>query len=94
MAGTKADSFAVERSTSIKAPPEKIFALINDFHGWESWSPWVKLDPAMKTTYSGAASGPGAVYQWVGNSDVGEGSDGNHSEAHGRVRQHGLHDRW
>lgn len=73
VASTKPDSFAVERSTVIKAPPEKVFALINDFHSWEQWSPWAKLDTAMKVTYSGAPTGPGAVYEWVGNSQVGEG---------------------
>ena len=74
VASTKADSFAVERSTVIKAPPEKIFALINDFHNWDQWSPWAKLDTTtMKVTYTGAASGAGAVYEWEGNSKVGQG---------------------
>jgi uncharacterized protein YndB with AHSA1/START domain len=66
-------SFRVERSASIKAPPEKIFALINDFHHWSSWSPWEKMDLNMKRTHSGAASGKGAVYAWVGNKKVGTG---------------------
>jgi hypothetical protein len=70
---TKPDSFRVERSTSVQAPPEKLFELIGDFHRWGSWSPWEKLDPAMKKTYSGAASGPGAVYAWAGNGKAGEG---------------------
>ena len=72
-AATRPDDFRVQRSTSIKAPPEKIFALINDFHRWDSWSPWEKIDPAMKRTYSGAASGKGTIYAWQGNSKVGEG---------------------
>src|SRR5438552_4706248 len=72
-AATRPDEFRVQRATSIKAPPEKIFALINDFRRWDSWSPWEKMDPAMKRTYSGAASGKGAVYAWQGNSKVGEG---------------------
>ncbi|HEY8021999.1 MAG TPA: SRPBCC family protein [Thermoanaerobaculia bacterium] len=72
-AATRPDSFRVERSTSIKAPPEKIYALIDDFRGWGAWSPWEKLDPAMKRTYSGAAQGKGAVYEWSGNSKVGSG---------------------
>ena len=72
-APTRPDNFSVQRSTSIKAPPEKIFALINDFHRWDSWSPWEKMDPAMKRTYSGAASGKGTMYAWQGNSKVGEG---------------------
>jgi carbon monoxide dehydrogenase subunit G len=72
-AATRPDNFRVQRTTSIKAPPEKIFALINDLHRWGSWSPWEKMDPEMKRTYSGAASGNGAVYAWQGNSKVGEG---------------------
>jgi len=72
-ATTKPDSFSVERKISINAPPEKVFANINDFHAWDAWSPWAKLDPAMQTTHSGAPSGPGAVYEWSGNSDVGKG---------------------
>ncbi len=70
---TKPDSFSVQRTTKIIAPPEKIYPLINDFHSWSSWSPWEKVDPAMKRTHSGAASGQGAVYEWDGNSKVGKG---------------------
>lgn len=73
-AAVQPDSFRVERTASIKAPPEKIFPLINDFHRWQAWSPWEKLDPAMKRTYSGAASGKGAVYAWEGTGQVGAGS--------------------
>jgi uncharacterized protein YndB with AHSA1/START domain len=70
---TKPDSFNVRRALNIKAPPEKIFALINDLHGWGAWSPYEKKDPAMKRTFSGAASGKGAVYEWDGNKNVGKG---------------------
>jgi uncharacterized protein YndB with AHSA1/START domain len=66
-------SFHVERSTRINAPPDKVFALIDDFHQWSAWSPWEKLDPAMKRTHSGAQSGQGAVYEWQGNGRVGAG---------------------
>ena len=72
-AATKPDSFRIERSTTIKAPPEKVFALINDFHQWEAWSPWEKIDPALKRTYSGPPSGAGAVYEWAGNREIGQG---------------------
>ena len=72
-AATKPDSFRIERTVAIKAPPEKLFALINDFHQWDSWSPWEKIDPALQRTYSGAASGKGAVYEWNGNKDIGQG---------------------
>jgi uncharacterized protein YndB with AHSA1/START domain len=67
------NDFKIVRSTTIKAPAEKIVPLISDFHQWGSWSPWEKLDPAMVRTHSGAASGPGAHYHWKGNDQVGEG---------------------
>jgi Polyketide cyclase / dehydrase and lipid transport len=73
LAATKADTFYVQRTVWIKGPPEKVFPLINDFHNWGSWSPWEKMDPAMKRIHSGAASGKGAVYAWEGNKDVGQG---------------------
>jgi hypothetical protein len=72
-AATRPGSFSVKRSTSIKAPPRKIAGLIDDFHNWGAWSPWEKLDPAMQKTYSGAAEGRGAIYEWTGNSKVGAG---------------------
>jgi uncharacterized protein YndB with AHSA1/START domain len=72
-AATKPDTFRIQRTASIKAPPEKIFALLNDFHLWPSWSPWEKMDSDMKRTLSGASSGKGAVYAWDGNSKVGQG---------------------
>jgi hypothetical protein len=70
---TRPAEFRIERSTTIGAPPERAFALVNDFRAWSAWSPWEKLDPGMKRTHSGAPSGVGAVYGWSGNDDVGEG---------------------
>jgi carbon monoxide dehydrogenase subunit G len=73
LAATRPDSFRVERSAQISAPPEKILSLVNDFHQWGAWSPYEKLDPAMKRTYAGATAGKGAVYAWEGNSKAGQG---------------------
>ena len=61
LAATRPDTFQVQRTVSIKAAAETIFPLIDDFHRWGSWSPWEKLDPALKRTYGGAQSGIGAV---------------------------------
>jgi carbon monoxide dehydrogenase subunit G len=72
-AATKPDSMHVQRSVTVKAPPDKIFPLINDFHRWSAWSPYEKVDPAMNKVYSGPAAGKGAVYEWAGNSQVGQG---------------------
>jgi uncharacterized protein YndB with AHSA1/START domain len=73
LAATKPDTFSVRREIDIKAPPETIFPLINDFRQWGSWSPWENKDPAMRRSFSGAASGKGAVYGWEGNKNVGSG---------------------
>jgi hypothetical protein len=73
LAATKPDRFSIQRATAVKAPPERIFPLINDFHQWGNWSPYETKDPAMKRSYSGAASGKGAIYQWDGNKNVGSG---------------------
>src|SRR3954467_14975564 len=73
LAAIKPDSFSVRRETMVKAPPERIFPWINDFHQWGRWSPYEGKDPAMKRTYGGASSGKGAVYAWEGNKNVGSG---------------------
>ena len=65
--------FHVARTARIAAKPPAVFAQVNDFHQWDAWNPWAKLDPAMKQSYAGAPAGVGAVYAWAGNSQVGEG---------------------
>jgi polyketide cyclase/dehydrase/lipid transport protein len=70
---SRPDTFRVERSLRIKAPPGVVFAQINDFHAWDAWSPWAKLDPAMTTKFEGPSSGVGASYSWSGNDEVGQG---------------------
>lgn len=74
LAAMKPNTLNYTRSATINAPAEKIFPLINDFHEWPKWSPWEKLDPNMQRTHTGAASGTGAKYAWVGSKKVGEGS--------------------
>lgn len=73
LASTRPDKFHIERTAHINAPAEKIFAQIDDFRNWRAWSPWETKDPQMRTSYSGAAEGTGAVYEWDGNSSVGMG---------------------
>jgi len=65
--------YRVTRTATIAAPAPAVFAQVNDFHNWQAWSPWEKIDPAMKRTYEGAPAGAGAIYAWVGNKEVGEG---------------------
>ena len=73
-AATMPDNFSIVRSVSIAAPPDKIFPLINDFHGFNCWNPFLAPDPAIKITYRGPDSGKGAAHDWEGNSQVGKGS--------------------
>ena len=73
IAATKPNTLRVQRALSIKAPADRIFPLVNDFHQWKTWSPYENKDPAMKRTYGGADSGKGAVYAWDGNKNVGSG---------------------
>ncbi len=73
MAALKPATFRIQRSIDIKAPPQTIFALIDNLHHWQSWSPFEKKDPEMKRTFSGVDSGVGAAYAWEGNRDIGKG---------------------
>jgi hypothetical protein len=73
LAATRPATFRIQRATIIQAPPDKIYPFINDFHNWVHWSPYEKLDPTMRKSYTGAASGKGAVYEWEGNSKAGKG---------------------
>jgi uncharacterized protein YndB with AHSA1/START domain len=70
---TRPDTYHVERSTTISASPEVVYAHVADFQKWDAWSPWSKLDPNMKTTFGGTQGTVGATYAWIGNDDVGEG---------------------
>ena len=73
LAATRPDHYRIERGAKIAAAPAVVFAQVDDFHRWGAWSPWEKLDPAMKREIAGAPAGTGATYHWVGNDQVGEG---------------------
>ena len=66
--------FRVTRTATIAAPPAVVFAQVNDFHNWEAWSPWAKLDPDARETFEGSSAGTGAIFRWAGNAQVGQGS--------------------
>ncbi len=65
--------FRVTRSATVAAPASAVFAEINDFHRWQNWSPWEKMDPNLKRTFEGPAAGVGSIYSWEGNKKVGSG---------------------
>jgi len=74
LAAMRPDDFRVERRLLIKAPPEKLFRYIDNLHGFNEWSPFLEKDPQLKGTFSGPDAGPGAKYEWLGNSAVGQGA--------------------
>jgi hypothetical protein len=73
LAARRPNEFAVQRTTRIRATPDRIYPHIADFHRWTGWSPWERIDPAMRRSYSGASTGTGSVYEWQGDSKVGAG---------------------
>src|SRR6476619_8383908 len=70
---TRPSDFRVTRSAKMAASPSAVFAQVNDYHNWDAWSPWAKLDPDAKVTFEGPSSGTGAKFSWSGNDKVGEG---------------------
>ena len=70
---TRPATFSISRSATIAAPAPVVYSLINDFHQWNGWSPWEKLDPTMAKTFSGPPAGTGSIYEWKGQDKVGEG---------------------
>lgn len=68
------DTYTVERSARMAAPPQRVYEQVVDFHNWSNWSPWEELDPHMQKGYAGAQAGVGAVYRWSGNRKAGQGS--------------------
>src|SRR6476659_10761274 len=71
---TRPADFTVSRSALMSVTPAAVFAQLNDFHNWEAWSPWAKMDPNAKSTFEGPSSGEGAKFAWDGNKDVGAGN--------------------
>jgi hypothetical protein len=71
---TRPSDFSVSRSATMAATPAAVFNQLNDFHKWDAWSPWAKLDPNCKNSFEGASSGKGAKFAWDGNKDVGAGN--------------------
>ena len=73
LVGMQPSEFRIERRVTIAAPAPAVFAQVNDFHHWEAWSPWAKLDPTATNSFEGAPAGKGAAFSWAGNGKVGEG---------------------
>lgn len=73
VAARQSDAWYVSRRATIRAAPEQVFAQLDDFRRWQAWSPWADRDPQAVSQFEGAERGPGAVFYWNGNDEVGEG---------------------
>lgn len=73
IAASKPDEYHVQRSVTVNAPPDKIYAYVSDFKKWKTWSPFEEMDPEMERAYTGPESGKGSMYEWKGNDKVGQG---------------------
>jgi uncharacterized protein YndB with AHSA1/START domain len=73
VASRQPDEFRIERKIVVAAAPERVFPYLDDPLKTQEWSPWEKKDPNVKKTFSGAAKGKGAVYEWAGNKEIGAG---------------------
>ncbi len=58
--------YYVERSTTIDAKPDHVYATVSDFKTWKDWSKWHRMDPDMEVTYGDKSEGEGASYSWKG----------------------------
>jgi hypothetical protein len=67
-------AFRITRYASISAPVDLVFAQVNDFHHWQAWSPWARIDPESNTIFEGPVSGVGAKFRWSGNKQIGAGN--------------------
>jgi len=72
-AATLPDNFQIQRSVSIKAPPERIFPLVNNLKTMNDWNPFAKQDPTIRLTYTEPASGKGAANDWTSDGRAGQG---------------------
>jgi len=68
------DTYTVERTKTMQAPPGKVFEKVVDLREWSDWSPWEEMDPNMQKTFTGDPGTVGSGYSWTGNRKVGEGS--------------------
>lgn len=57
--------YHVERSLTMAAPAERVYALIAEPAQWKRWTVWNRRDPAMTIRYFGPASGSGAGWEWT-----------------------------
>jgi hypothetical protein len=64
---------AVERSIIVRAPPERVFPHLNDLRKFTAWSPWARMDPETRYSYTGPEQGLGQQMSWE-SARLGKGS--------------------
>ena len=73
-AASKPPVLLVQRTVTIIAPPEKVFAVVDDFRNWPKWNPQDRDDPTLTRTYRGAPNATGAISDWSGTGESGQGT--------------------
>jgi hypothetical protein len=61
--------YRIERTITINAKPETVFALCGDLGRWKDWGAWQERDPGMKITQSEKTTGVGAWNAWISKSE-------------------------
>ncbi len=69
----RSSNFRIARSQLINASPHKLFPYINNLRKFQEWNPYRDKDPSARNEFSGPEAGPGAVFRWIGDANVGEG---------------------
>lgn len=72
-AALRPSEFRIARSLPMNATPARIFPYINNLHAFQEWNPYKDKDPKARNEFSGPEAGPGAVFHWTGDGNVGEG---------------------
>ena len=70
---TGSKTYRYERSVTIAAPADAVYAQVSSLGAMDKWSPWNEKDPSMKKSLEGTDGTVGAVAKWEGNDDVGKG---------------------
>jgi uncharacterized protein YndB with AHSA1/START domain len=56
--------YRVLRTTTIDAPPGRVFPLVADLGRWREWNVWLTRDPAIELELTPATAGAGARLAW------------------------------
>ena len=83
--------YYVSREIVINKPKQVVFDYVKQLRNHEKFSPWTRLDPNIKKTYTGTDGTVGFQYTWNGNDNVGQGEQTIANIAEGESIDFGLH---